>query len=956
MNMLRSCKKSCQLINRTHWLRIHPQSSSLSCHSIHNLPQHVSRIASSRTLFLRHTEIYPPYRRCLCSHDSKPHFQESSTSFADVVVKVGEERKGTLSKSEKMERLVNRLLDEQKCPVGTLTGKDISAIDNAIFYYNQEVRSLNVHKATLSGYSTIEKSKRYRKNSERLLERALKEEASFRSAGKTDGKVKNLQKLVINKRLYSNVIETLAYSNEHTSLDSDGGRETAIRAEMWLQKLEEASSWKFNKHLAPNSTIFSNCILAWSRCNQVKESGSRAESLLRRMLRNKLEVNLVTYNRVISAWAKSGMKRKAASSAEALLHEIQESSGDNEELSPDRSTWHAVMETVARSEDSKSPESIEALIQGMISSGIEPNLSTYHFLLNSIAKSGRRDLSQKADKMLESILSEKHDFTPNTITFTLVLEILAKSGGKDRAFRASRILKQMLDYSLHNEEVKPNTYTFNVVIDAFSKSGIRNPEMALSAQNLLAQLEEMYEKSGSQDLKPSVYTFTSVLDAIANCSCRDSISNAMSVYDRVIDHISSGDPQFVESTMIHSAMINVLAKSNVKGSGNRAMIMFQNVRDNMSCSITTSLCNSVINALKNDFNTSTVDRIKSLIDWMEVEGKSGNFMPDSITYTSFISALANDKDVNSWDEIENVLAKMEKSPRTLPSSVTYAVVIGALSKKMDPAVPEMAEDIMERMEGLQNVQANTVCYTSLIKVWSNSMQHRQEEAQSKIDHYLERMWVLYKQGKPTKPNVVTYATVINSFSKSSNPQKAHIASQYLNDVINKYKDGDKYIKPNAFIFNAVIRICSTVKTSTSTQTEAYNIALETYKKMNNFADPNSYTYSTLLNACGNLESNDERFTQARMIFKDCCRRGLVDVEVLKRLRLCVSRAGLSEFLEGIYVPSSDDDESFDCLIQNLPREWTKNSVRRQQTIFDSRRELSQGRMRGRRLRKESLRS
>ena len=657
----------------------------------------------------------------------------------------------------KIEILTKRILYE--VPVGDLTLKDLTAVRSAMSFYTREVRSMNItrHRFTLSS-PEIALSKTYATNIEKLLERVLREEHKQRKAAGGKGIIR------ADKLMYQHVLDAVATCG------------MPQKAEDWLEKLHDASLWKDKRYLKPDLVAYNACLTAWARCDGIPYSGQRAESLLKKMIKNDIEPTTTSYNRVISAWGRSGGGEKAAEAAEALLEEMI--SNQSVIALPDKNSWHSVMEAWSWSESLHSPEKVENLIQRMFEFSniseegelMKPDLSTYHILLTSFAKSGRRDLVSKAEHIFDGLFSDKLHVVPNTITFTIMMEVLAKLRVKGNARKAHEILNRMIRFSQLNDNVKPNTFTFNVVIDAYAKSGEVNA--ADKAEELLLQLEDLYEKEKDDDLKPNIVSFTSTIDAIANTAGRNSISKAQRIYDRVKKRIIEGDKEFAASAIVHASMIKVLSKSGQYGAGEKALKILKDLYT-QSClhngnqlKLSISLFNSVIDALKND-RAASVDDVEWVIDWMKELSSNGHidFGPDRISYTSLIAAWSESKHTNALDMVEKILKMMENDPRLSPTTVTYAVVINALARSKAPDAPYRAEKLVNKMEILQDdpktkVKVNTVCYTSLINAWVGSMRYQEDVALRHISSILRKMWTLHETRQyPTKPTLVTYGTV-----------------------------------------------------------------------------------------------------------------------------------------------------------------------------------------------------
>uniref|UniRef100_A0A7S2KQ24 Uncharacterized protein n=1 Tax=Leptocylindrus danicus TaxID=163516 RepID=A0A7S2KQ24_9STRA len=181
------------------------------------------------------------------------------------------------------------------------------------------------------------------------------------------------------------------------------------------------------------------------------------------------------------------------------------------------------------------------------------------------------------------------------------------------------------------------------------------------------------------------------------------------------------------------------------------------------------------------------------------------------------------------------------------------------------------------------------------------------------------------------------------------------AKDYLNEIVGIYRSGDKDLKPNTFLFNAVLGACISTRGSDKVASEAFEIALDTYNEMREreFTRPDAYTYGSLLKACDSLlprnDPNGIRDDHGITLFRACCEDGLLTANVLSFLMKCVSKQAFLGIHERAKMNGASKCNAED-IMEQLPQEWSRNAPK--QINKDKRRTLSKMRSSGRRLRKE----
>ena len=271
---------------------------------------------------------------------------------------------------------------------------------------------------------------------------------------------------------------------------------------------------------------------------------------------------------------------------------------------------------------------------------------------------------------------------------------------------------------------------------------------------------------------------------------------------------------------------------------------------------------------------------------------------------------------NSYSELEaeKILNGLEELNRA--DTITYNLVINAVAKSSMPDSGLRAEKILDRMDAFYHKQMDRV------KEW-NSCVGKAEERYLLQKQLLEECGIfdmgkleecgIFDMGKrsgivPTitvKPNVRTYSSVIDAYSRSSSSdlEGAESAQSLLERLRNLYEStGDEELKPNVISYNSVINAWA--KTGTVYGAETAVKLLDTMEK-EGIAD--AISYNACIHAwarCGSKESGDMAET------------------ILKRMKEQATRA-----------KSSDYDE--DYFHTNIRQSYVEPNIRTYSSVIDA---------------------
>lgn len=180
------------------------------------------------------------------------------------------------------------------------------------------------------------------------------------------------------------------------------------------------------------------------------------------------------------------------------------------------------------------------------------------------------------------------------------------------------------------------------------------------------------------------------------------------------------------------------------------------------------------------------------------------------------------------------------------------------------------------------------------------------------------MFRLYDGGDGgAQPDVLSFSTVINAFSKSKFPGKAREVKNLLNRMKQLHEDGQEGMEPNIYVYAAVLNACAYTFGAKEEKEEALKIGIEIYEELQEKGLANHVAYGSFLRICRKLIIDDDarRDELISRAFRHCCVDGQVGEYVLTQLR-AISKLYVA-LLEAYII---DGEVSYN----DLPSKWTRN--------------------------------
>jgi hypothetical protein len=574
---------------------------------------------------------------------------------------------------------------------------------------------------------------------------------------------------------------------------------------------------------------------------------------------------------------------------------------------------------------------------------LKPNIGMYRIVFRAILMSEERQVDRKGERLLME-MQQDYQLEPDVFIYESLIYMLAKSRNDGAANRAERLLREAITVLQKQPSIMSHGTakamigidTFNVVITAWAKSGFDyGPERA----------EQIVQLMSDVNLEPNIQSFTSLIDAYAQSNTWDSANQCERIFNRVLDlylnsvheeEEKSYEPNIVSWSVVVSAW-GRLAKNGHRGASDRA------------------------------------DKLLRRMETLYKEGRI-SFGPDPILYVKCMNANACSQTMEGLHRATQILSEMHErfmdgDDRFMPTARSIHVLIENWVRSQIPSKMEEAEVIFNTYKDHiinskdtmmdSKVVLNTI-YKSMVIGWAQDGDPilAKECLQEMIDQdltpealFFEKIFdsntqlndsnsmkrsyatfQLLEECRLERPDFIpserAYTAFIRAMTKAHIPNLAEKANTILHKMNDLYRDGNKFLKPTVFTYNAVLLACAESASLLNEVEMKQKTLLTAVTILNNLrlgtdgCELDSVSCGNVLR-CSNLLPADSAQKDAFItsIFQLCCERSLVNYFVIRDLYL-VASDDLKQQLLGTNVPLDD------LVMEELPASWQRNAYKK----------------------------
>ena len=510
------------------------------------------------------------------------------------------------------------------------------------------------------------------------------------------------------------------------------------------------------------------------------------------------DAELLTTNIVLSVLTHHS-KRQTVGGAETIdkiLDKLEERFDNEENLSYKLHCGHYTVAVTAwsRSGHPDSAERATRIVDRMKERNVELNEVTYNTWMNAY-------VIQNNISKVEEILADMEEQIPNEIRVKDYNILILANARQGRAKEAEQIVKGMVDrYGRGESFVLPDLITYTMLLDAWSKSGEEG--RGLRAESILDSIEERhvsFDTTAYNNPELTISgTYVAAMRAIIHSGEDKIIERVENIHKRALGRGIIPDA-YVYATLLDAYATTCPTDASEKVPQIIAM-MEENVTD-ITQGGKTVVYNTALKLLKEIREPGAVEKAEELFQKMKSQG---NF--DEVTYGTMIALYTNKGKNNnsSAKRAEELLNEMinetalEANTHHMNSAMNSLVRAGNISK---------AADLLHKMEeeyanGNEFMKPNVVSYATLMNGWVKS---NDPEKSAQTTMVFDKMMSMFESGnKDAQPNFVSYVTLVDCIVKSGDVGAAERAEKIVKNMHESYKQGQSSFKPNSQLVSTVI--------------------------------------------------------------------------------------------------------------------------------------------------------
>jgi pentatricopeptide repeat protein len=582
---------------------------------------------------------------------------------------------------------------------------------------------------------------------------------------------------------------------------------------------------------------------------------------------------------------------------------------------------HAKQANIARVEELWSEMTSSSFIQPNAHS-FDVLIKAYQCLADAGSESGGHsrirvgEIFREQLRLYRSLQVKKVSTRPMPLTLARVLSLHTYLPDEAQA---------LLDAALELEKDRPECRGLaNIRHVALVLNALTGKDRVEEAEQLLSNIIRVYETDSNKHLRPDKKVFGIVMDGYAQRG------NGLESLEKVEAILANLEERLIKS---HKPAT-------------------QHFDDDLDATVYNILMTAYFRAWPND----AVNKIQVVIERMERVAKEVNqetLLPDAISYTMLIKALARRAAPGYEHEVESVLSGMEHQPRLAakPTMGTYCEALRSWAHSVNPNACARVRDMLNAIES-----PNTACFNTALGAYG-----RRGEV-DEVMATLRRMKDDSESGRNRRcrPDSLTYTLVLLALTK---PARVSLINRWekalecFDDMSDSFLQGDDRCRPNQKCIGALLEV---LRTSDEAR-EKHVAAQEVLKRLGRLGLPQGRTTAVaIISACGGtIGSKEVRLESATFIISlikslprahlsdetyraalESCHRLLFDdeedrVRVVSRVfALCKDSGHVStpvlEMLRSIcpsdvYTSITSQDSSATPTLESVPKEWTKHA-------------------------------
>ena len=395
--------------------------------------------------------------------------------------------------------------------------------------------------------------------------------------------------------------------------------------------------------------------------------------------------------------------------------------------------------------------------------------------------------------------------------------------GAGSARRALVLLQKLKKHRDHS--ISPDNFSYIAVLKGLASTNRRDG--ALTAIDLIAEMETLYEENPLGKVQPNVVAYTSLINAIANSRGGKSAAlDAEQVLEKMIDFDKSGINRSAKpNSYTYEGVMLAWAKS---GTGINGAKRAEAILDHMTGLYKAgkfelkplTIC---VNAVLEAWNlcnggSDAAERAEDILRRMNPKRVDEGFidvLPNIHSVNSAIAAWAYSDANHATERAEGLFAFLDEwnkevpaNEKIFPTVETYNSLITAHVKSKNIDAARKSEAFLYRLINVGEMEGGKLCLPNaksfglVINCWAKC---ELPNAAERAEQLLDVMEKLHSNGNmKVQPNAIVYTTVIDGWARSGCPEAASRAQRIFDRMTIFPTAAPRQVTPNTAAFNALL--------------------------------------------------------------------------------------------------------------------------------------------------------
>ena len=633
-------------------------------------------------------------------------------------------------------------------------------------------------------------------------------------------------------------------------------------------------------------------------------------------------------------------------------------------------------------------ERVLSMLRHMISIGVATEES-YLIALEALAKRGRlrwrRDdyssvicAADEVTELLKELEGQSHIQILSVKTYEYALEAYASCATPRGNRKYAQHAQDLLDRMENNPNVKitPECVSHTIHAWAWQQENLTSGECARMAQTNFERLEQLspsvatlqqsshwlleaWSKSNNEGSNeragdilgkmlqirkdhpeestgfPNANTFSNAILAWSKAREAEAVNKAQELLDCLISTFEASNfrEDMQPELIAFNGVLSAWARLGRPDMADTVLKKLEGLRSKCPelCPDLVTYNNVLLAHLKSRDKAVALETILMVVQKMEEAAKeTPDVRPDSFTYSMLLKAWVQSRRPDAALRAIEALSKMRElwlagDTAARPSNRHYNIAINALAKSRKHLDARKAHELLLQMQTSNYCRPDIITYTSVIECFSKS---NDPDAADMAVELLRQASAVFDETQDPKvqPNTLTYSLVISAANCNPTLKNVERARELLSELLVLCEGSkDPNLQMNAYPFNYALNCAANCIGSSQDKLRAFQIAAQTYndiRKCEN-VQPDSYTYAFWFKCCNNLlPEGDLRTKGLTLAFEQCKSDGLVSSETLRRL-LAGTPEEVARYMLDV-DPNLSAYEFRELSIDDLPANWSRN--------------------------------